>query len=179
MNRLGSTVAAVLLMLSSFLFGAGPRHRIKAVYCTQITHGVWHLQGFKPLINPNAATVFAEISFAGKTVEAVRLRQFHTDYEVAFEYKFDASGKLSSLLGNIVMLGRWVSEANLFPDPDGTVRNFRVKYYKAGTEFQIARPQDAEYYTAEFDKVPVYRTIESLPCAGSLEDAEKMNATQE
>jgi hypothetical protein len=180
MRRQGSTFLLVLLMLSSsFLFAAREKRKTKAVYCSLAANGAWHVQGYKPLINPAAGMTFAEISFAGRTVEAVRLRRFHPEYEVVFDYKFDANGRLSGLLGSVAMWGRWVAVANLYPEADGTVGSFHVKYYKPGTEDQIARPEDAEYYTAELSRVPVYRTIESLPCAGSLQDAEKMNATQE
>jgi hypothetical protein len=54
-----------------------------------------------------------------------------------------------------------------------------VKYYKSTTRDLISHPDDAEEYAAELSKVPIYRTTESLPCGGSLQEAEKMNATQE
>jgi hypothetical protein len=54
-----------------------------------------------------------------------------------------------------------------------------VKYYRASSRDLISRPEDAEEYTPELNGVPIYRTIESLPCGGSLQEAEKMNATQE
>ena len=43
--------------------------------------------------------MFAELSFAGTVLEAARLRQFHPDHEVIFDYKFDSAGKLTALLG--------------------------------------------------------------------------------
>jgi len=54
-----------------------------------------------------------------------------------------------------------------------------VKYYRPDSRDLISRPDDAEDYAAELSRVPIYRTIESLPCGGSLQEAEKMNATQE
>jgi hypothetical protein len=177
MNLRGSTFLMVLLMFSSFVFAA--KRKIKAVYCTRSINGAWSLQRFQPLINPRAGAVFAELSFAGPVLEEVRLRQFHPDHEVVFEYKFDSAGKLTALLGSVEMWGQWLGEANLYPEADDTVESFHVKYYKSATHDLISHPDDAEAYTAELSKVPIYRTIESLPCGGSLQEAEKMNATQE
>jgi hypothetical protein len=173
----GGTFLIVLLMFSSSVFAA--KRKIKAVYCTRATNGAWSLQRFEPLINPRAGTVFAELSFAGPVFEAARLRQFHPDHEVVFDYKFDSAGKLTALLGSVEMWGQWLGEANLYPGADGTVGSFHVKYYKSTTRDLISHPDDAEEYAAELSKVPIYRTIESLPCGGSLQEAEKMNATQE
>jgi hypothetical protein len=173
----GGTFLMVLLMFSSSVFAV--KRQTKAVYCTRATDGAWSLQRFQPLINPRAGTVFAELSFAGPVLEAARLRQFHPNHEVVFEYKFDSAGKLTALLGSVEMWGQWLGEANLYPEADNTVGSFHVKYYKPATHDAISRPEDAEGYAAELGKVPIYRTIESLPCGGSLQEAEKMNATQE
>src|SRR5271170_396886 len=173
----GGTFLMVLLMFSSSVFAA--KRKTKAVYCARATNGAWGLQRFQPLINPRAGTVFAELSFAGPLLEAARLRQFHPDHEVVFDYKFDSAGKLTALIGSVEMWGQWLGEANLYPDADGTVGSFHVKYYKSTTRDLISHPDDAEEYAAELSKVPIYRTIESLPCGGSLQEAEKMNATQE
>jgi hypothetical protein len=171
------TFLFVLLMFSSFAFAAN--RKTKAVYCTQAANGTWSLQSFEPLINPKAGTVFAELSFAGPVVESVRLRRFHPDYEVVFEYKFDGAGRLTALLGSVEMWGQWLGEANLYPAADGSVGSVNVTYYRASTRHVISRPEDAEEFTAELSSVPIYRTTESLPCGGSLHEAEKMNATQE
>ena len=77
------------------------------------------------------------------------------------------------------MWGQWLGEANLYPEADGTVGSFHVKYYRPDSRALVSRPDDAEDYAAELSRVPIYRTIESLPCGGSLQEAEKMNATQE
>jgi hypothetical protein len=171
------TLLFVLLMFSSFLFAA--KRKTKAVYCTQSADGAWSLQRFEPLINPKAGTVFTELSFAGTVLEAARLRRFYSDREVVFDYKFDNAGRLSSLLGSVEMWGQWLGEADLTPGADGTVGSVHVKYYRGSSRDLISRPEDAEAYTAELSSVPIYRTIESLPCGGSLHEAEKMNATQE
>ena len=167
----------VLLLFSSSVFAV--KRKTKAVYCTHAMNGAWSLQRFQPLINPRAGTVFAELSFAGTVLEAARLRQFHPDHEVVFDYKFDSAGKLTALLGSVEMWGQWLGEANLYPEADGTVGSFHVKYYRPDSRDLISRPDDAEDYAAELSRVPIYRTIESLPCGGSLQEAEKMNATQE
>ena len=167
----------VLLMFSSFVFAA--KRKTKAVYCTQAPNGAWSLQKFEPLINPRAGTLFTELSFAGTTLEAARLRRFYPDREVVFDYKFDSTGRLTALLGSVELWGQWLGEADLYPEADGKVSNMHVKYYRASSHDLINRPEEAEGYTAELTSVPVYRTIESLPCSGSLHEAEKMNATQE
>jgi hypothetical protein len=176
--RIG-TVFLVLLIFFPTIVAAREKKKAKAVYCVRANNGEWYLQKFEPLINPKAGTIFSEISFIGKVVDEVRLRQFHPYYELVYEYKYDDRAKLIALLGSIDMWGQWLGEADLYPQADGTVGDFHVKYYKSGTRDQIQRPEDAETYTAELSKVPLYRTIESLPCAGSLQEAEKMNATQE
>ena len=171
------TLLLVLLMFSSFVFAA--KRKTKAVYCTQTANGAWGLQRFQPLINPRAGTVFAELSFEGAQLEAARLRKFHPDYEVVFEYKFDSAGRLMALLGSVDIWGQWIGEANLYPAADGTVGSVHVKYYRGAARELISRPEDADEYMAELSSVPIYRTTESLPCGGSLQEAEKMNATQE
>ena len=174
----GGTFLLVLLICSSFAFGA-TRRKTKAVYCTRAENGDWRLQRFEPLINLRSKMVFAEISFAGNIVESARLRRFYPDHEVVFEYKFDSAGRLTGLLGSVDVWGQWLGEADLYPEADGTVGTVHVKYYRASSRDQIGRPEEAEGYTAELSNVPIYRTPESLPCGGSLQEAEKMNATQE
>jgi hypothetical protein len=175
----GDTFLLGLLFFSSSFLLAAPR-KAKAIYCTQAADGGWGLQRFRPLINPEAKTVFAEMSYTGPVLETVRLRRFHPGYEVVFEYKFDAAGKLSALLGSVeAWEGHWVAEANLYPEADGTLGTIHLKYYRSQEHDQISRPEDAQHYTGELSKVPIYRTTESLPCGGLLKEAEKMNATQE
>jgi hypothetical protein len=172
-----SPLLFVLLMFSSFVFAA--QKKTKAVYCMQAANGAWKLQRFEPLINPRAGTVFTELSFAGTMLEAARLRRFYPDREVVFDYKFDGGGRLTALVGSVELWGQWLGEANLYPEADGRVSNLSVKYYRASSRDRINRPEEADAYTGELSRVPIYRTIESLPCGGSLQEAEKMNATQE
>jgi hypothetical protein len=170
-------VYTVLGLCSSVIF-AREKRRPNSLYCTQAKDGSWQSQSFQPLINPQARMAFFEIEFAAKRVDAVRLRRFFPDHDVEFDYKFDLNGKLNSLIGSVAVPRGWVGEADLFPEADGTISNVHVRYYKPGTTDRILDPEDAGRYTAELSKVPIYRTVESLPCAGSLQDAEKMNATQ-
>jgi hypothetical protein len=166
-----------VLLFSSFAFAA--KRKTKAVYCIRSVNGAWTLQEFQPLINPKAGTVFTELSFAGKVLEAARLRWFYPDREVVFDYKYDREGRLTAVLGSVDMWGQWLGEADLTPGTSGTVENVQVKYYRAESRNLINRPDDAETYSAELGSAPIYRTIESLPCGDSLHEAEKMNATQE
>jgi hypothetical protein len=175
----GDTFLLGLLFFSSSFLIAAPR-RAKAIYCTQAAEGGWGLQRFRPLINPEAKSEFAEMSFTGPVLETVRLRRFHPGYEVVFEYKFDAAGKLTALLGSVeAWEDHWRAEADLYPESDRTLGPIHLKYYRSTGRDQIPRPEDATHYTGELSKVPIYRTTESLPCGGLLKEAEKMNATQE
>jgi hypothetical protein len=173
-----SLLAFMLLMLSSSVMSAREKRRPNSLYCTQAKDGTWLAQSFQPLINAHSKMTFAQIEFAAKRVDEVRLRRFFPGYDVEFDYKFDSNGKLNSMVGSVAVSREWVGESSLYPNEDGTVSNIQVKFYKPGTEERIVRPEDAERYTAELSKVPIYRTVESLPCAGSFEVAEKMNATQ-
>ena len=175
LRRVGILMLALLLTHSVF-----PANRkAKAVYCVDSADGKWRLERWRPLINPHSHTVFAEISFLGDEVDEVRLRSFYPDHEVLFEYKFDPTGKLIRLFGSVDMWGSWLAEANLYPESDGTVGKVDAKFYATKDRNRIARPEGSNEYEAELGKVPVYRTIESIPCGSRLKEAEKMNATQE
>ena len=73
----------------------------KPVYCTQGADGQWSLHQFKPLIEVQGGTVFAEMTFDGSVLEEVRLRHFFKDSELSFDYTFDASGRLTGLHGSV------------------------------------------------------------------------------
>jgi hypothetical protein len=180
-RRVGIALLALLLTSSIFAVEVfAVERKAKAVYCVQSADGEWGLQRYRPLINLRGHTVFAQMSFTGTQLEMVRLRQFHPDYEVAFEYKFNVQGQLIALTGDVEMWGQWLAEADLFPDTEGKVASPHISFYgpKKGRD-PIRRPEDSQHYTAELDKVPVYRTIQSVPCGSKLQEAEKMNATQE
>jgi len=179
MRGIRSTSAIVLLMLSSSLSAASDKRVIKALFCTKTAEGEWQVQSFQPLINPKAGTVFAKISFAGDAVEMVRLREFHPNFDVEAKYSFDNSGKLLSVLGSVGVWGRWVGEADLTVDPNGVLQSSDVRYFRPGSRDRIDRPENSGRYIRELDKVKIYKTVDSLPCASQLQDAEKINATQE
>jgi len=179
MRGIRSTSAVVLLMLSSSLYAASDKRAIKAVFCTRTAEGDWKMQSFQPLINAKAGTVFAKISFAGNAVEMVRLREFHPNFDVEARYNFDTSGKLISVLGSVGVWGRWVGEADLTLGPNGVIASSDVRYFRPGSENRIDQPEGSGRYIRELDKVKIYKTVDSLPCAGQLQDAEKINATQE
>jgi hypothetical protein len=164
----------------------------KAVYCTQDANGKWSLHRFKPLIQVRGGTVFAEMTFDGSVLEEVRLRRFYKDSELAFNYAFDASGKLIGLRGSVqvksvappgvdpalaVELADWLGEAELTPGSDGKIPPHHVLYTRE--KDKIDKPENADVYVGRFDQAPVYRTIQAVPCAAMLKEAEKMNATQE
>jgi len=165
------------MLFSSTIF-AREKKKPGSLYCVQAKDELWHAQLFQPLINAQRAMVFAEIEFAAKRVDEVRLRRFFPGYDVEFDYKFDDKGKLNEMTGSVAVSRDWVGESNLYPDADGKINNLEVKYYRPGTDERVVRPEGAERYTADLSKAPIYRTVESLPCAGSAEFAEKMNATQ-
>jgi hypothetical protein len=188
--RRGIAGACAMVLVASSALARDPS--AKAVYCTQGMNGVWSLHRFKPLIRVEGGTVFAEMIFDGAALEEVRLRRFYSDSELAFEYVFDASGRLVALRGSVQVksapppgaesgaaleLADWLGEADLTPGSDGRIPPHHVMYSRE--KDKIDKPDGAEKYVARFDVAPVYRTVESVPCAAMMQEAEKMNATQE
>jgi hypothetical protein len=169
-------VAGAVVLAASTTLLAKERN-VKAVYCAQGPNGEWVLQRFKPLINAQGGTVFTEMSFMGNVLEEVRLRRFYPAVEVGFDYKFDPTGKLNGLTGSVAVFGEWRAEANLFPDPDGTVPPYHVLYTREND--RVAKPENAADYIGRLNEAPIYTTIQSVPCAARLREAERMNATQE
>ena len=108
-----------LALLPPPSFASGPN--AKAVYCTQAADGQWSLHRFKPLIQVQGGTVFAEMSFADSVLEEVKLRHFYADSELAFDYTFNASGHLVALHGSITVQS--VPPPGAVPDP---VSNWRT-----------------------------------------------------
>jgi hypothetical protein len=150
--------------------------QVKLVFCVPGSQG-WSVQRFKPLIDPRAKTEFAEMSMAGPLLLEFKLRRFSEKVETVFDYKFDDSGRLNSLLGSVTVFGAWVAEANLIPNADGSVLPHRVTYRR--NDQPVPKPDDAADYLGLLDRVPIYRTVQAVPCAAMLKEAEKMNATQE
>jgi hypothetical protein len=175
-NDIAKILAIGCLAVATQLVWAQKPIQVKTVFCVRDARS-WSLQRFKPLIDPRASTAFAEMSMAGPRLLEFKLRRFSEKTEATFDYKFDAGGQLNALMGSVTVFGSWVGEANLFPDADGTVPPYHVKYRREGQP--IPRPDDATDYIASLDAVPIYRTVQALPCAAMLKEAEKMNATQE
>jgi hypothetical protein len=189
-RRLAAGACAMMLVSSPMVLAkeAGG----KAIYCTQGGNGEWSLHKFKPLIKVQGGTVFAEMTFEGRLLEEVRLRRFYKDSELAFDYTFDASGQLRMLRGSVqvksvappgadpafaVELADWLAEAELTPGSDGKIPPHHVLYTRE--KDKIEKPDGADVYVGRFNDAPVYRTIQAVPCAAMLKEAEKMNATQE
>ena len=128
------------------------------------------LQRFKPLIDSRGKTVFAEMSIADHTLLEFRLRQFSEESEVAFDYKFDAAGRLNALDGSVKVVGSWTAEANLLPDADGTVQPYHVLYSQGVG--RISKPDNAADYIGQLDKAPIYQTAQAVPCAAMMKEAE-------
>jgi hypothetical protein len=172
-------IAKILAIGCAMLIVPGGRGQratpVKLVFCVPVPGG-WSLQRFKPLIDPRAKTEFAEMSLAGPLLLEFKLRRFSARSETAFDYKFDLDGRLNAVLGTVTVFGSWVGEANLFPNPDGTIPAYHVTYR---SENQPApKPDDAADYIGSLDAAPIYRTVQAVPCAAMLKEAEKMNATQ-
>jgi len=190
MKRRAAGTCAVMLAMSSAGLAKDPN--AKAVYCTREANGSWSLQRFKPLIDVQGGTVFTEMTFEGSVLEQVRLRRFYGDSELTFEYNFDAGGRLVGLRGSVQVksvappgadpafaaeLADWVGQAELTPGADGRIPPHHVLYTREND--RIDKPDDADKYVGRFNDAPVYMTIQSVPCAAMLKEAEKMNATQE
>jgi hypothetical protein len=181
---------AMILASSSTMLAKDPN--VQPVYCTQGQNGDWSLHRFKPLIRVQGGTVFAEMSFSGHILEEFKLRRFYSDSELAFDYSFDASGRLTALHGSVQVksvpppgadfgpgleLADWLGEADLSPRSDGTIPPHHIYYSRE--KDRIDKPENADKYIGRFDQAAVYMTIQSVPCAAMLKEAEKMNATQE
>jgi len=189
-RRIVAGACAGLLASSSMLLAKDPA--AKPVYCWQGAKGEWSLQRFKPLINMQSGTVFAELTFAGSVLEEVRVRRFYADSELAFDYTFDGAGRLIGLRGSVtvktppqaggadgerMLFADWVGEAELTPGNDGKIPPHHVAYSRESD--RIDKPDDADKYVGRFNDAPVYQTIQSVPCGAMIKEAEKMNATQE
>jgi len=190
LKRRTSGVFAIVLAASSVAIAKEPN--AKPVYCTLGADGEWSLHEFKPLIEVLGGTVFAEMTFKGSVLQEVKLRRFFAGSELSFDYTFDVTGRLTSLHGNVTVksvpppgavvppgfvLADWLGDADLMPGSDGKIPPHHVLYSRE--KDRIEKPFDAEKYVVRFNDAPVYWTIQSVPCAAMLKEAEKMNATQE
>jgi hypothetical protein len=173
-RQAGTAVLLALVAARALAKPVQERHR----FCVRAADGTWSLQTYQPLISLTTRMTFEQVTYDGTTLRLVRVRSFDPSYELRFEYKFDAEGKMLSTHGFLKRWGRWAAGADLFPDADGKVSRPAVNYFLREGGNQIVEPDDGPEYTALFRNVPVYRTSQDIPCAGLLQEAEKMNATQ-
>jgi hypothetical protein len=171
--------AGVLAVLSISAAWAEKPKTDRSYFCVTSTGGAWALQAYPPLIDLNRQTVFLQAIYDGPRLELIRIRRYNPAYELVFEYKFDQAGKLGALHGMLRKWGDWLAEADLFPAADGKVPPPRVRYSGGYGRDNMTEPEDGPNYTPAFLQVPVYRTIQEIPCAGLLKEMEKKNATQE
>ncbi len=162
------------------------------VYCWQGSKGEWSLHRFKPLIKVQGGTVFAEMTFTSGVLQEVRVRRFTAESELAFDYIFDATGKLVGLKGSVSVhstgptipgeteapvFADWLGEAELTPGDDGRIPPHHVLYSRE--KDRIDKPDDADKYIAQFNDAPIYKTTAAVPCAAMIKEAVRMNAAQE
>jgi hypothetical protein len=185
-------IGLVVTMLAAAPMGMAKDPAAKPVYCTQGPKGEWSLQRFKPLIAVQGGTVFAELTFAGGLLEEVKLRRFFADSELAFDYTFDGAGRLTELKGSVSvqstgpalpgdteppLFANWLGEAELTPGSDGRIPPHHVMFSRE--KDRIEKPDDADKYVGRFDDAPIYKTVAAVPCAARMQEAVRMNATQE
>ena len=88
----------------------------------------WRLQQYAPLIDTRLGTEFVQAIYTGKWLQRVFVKKYDKRTELMYEYKFTEDGKLLALHGKLRRWGRWMAEADLFPDADGTIPIGDVKY---------------------------------------------------
>ncbi len=140
--------------------------------------GSWSLQDYPPLIDPRAGTVFEQAIYTGKWLSRLRLRVFREDYGLTIEYKLNEGGEVVATQAAIILGGSWRAEAKLYSDGHGGISEPSITYYRRAGGSPIQEPDDSRDYVPMFSTVPMYKTKIEIPCAGSLEEAEKVHATQ-
>jgi hypothetical protein len=139
----------------------------------------WAVQKYRPLIDLHAGLVVEQVGYEGTRLDQVLMKRYDPAVQVTFDYKFDEAGKLTELHGFVRRWGRWVCEANLYPLAVGDTGPLRVKYRGGMDGTEISDPDDGPRYEGLLKQVAVYRTVNEIPCAGMLKEAERVNATQE
>jgi hypothetical protein len=148
-------------------------------FCTPEGSG-WKLQSYAPLVDTRRGTTYVQAIYTGTWLQRVFVKKYNSRTELLYEYKFGEDGKLMALHGRIDRCGHWTAEADLYPDPDGSIPKPDVTYRVTQFGGIIQTPEDGWDYTKILGTVPVYRTIADVPCADLLKEAEnKKNATQE
>ena len=172
------TAASVLLLSLPSAAGFAKPIQDHSRFC--LHHGAdWTLQSYPPLVDTKNGTIVEQAIYTGTWLQRVLVKKYTSRFELMYEYKFTEDGKLLSLHGKLRRWGRWMAEADLFPDADGTIPKLDVKYRLSENGGIISDPEEGPDYTKVFSTVPVYRTIADVPCADLLREAEKRNATQE
>jgi len=118
----------------------------------------------------------AELRFEGERLESAKVRRLYPDYEADFEYRFDASGRLTALEGSVEVWGKWIGRKDLLPGEDGSAPAGRMRFYGTETDEERPEPERAGNYAGALERYPVYRKTEELPCGGELKEAVRMNA---
>ncbi len=139
----------------------------------------WVVQDYAPLVDPAKGTLIEQAVYTGNTLTHVLVKNYNDRYELLYDYKFTPDGKLIALHGYLQRWGLWLAEANLYPNPDGSIPTPQVRYRNDAQGGIIADPEDGPEFVQIFSTVPVYRTTADVPCANLLKEAEKRNATQE
>ncbi len=129
--------------------------------------GHWLVTAYPPLIDTQAGTDVTEFVLTdhGSRVSHVLVKHYTSRYELMFDSKFDEAGHLSALHGLLRRWGRWMAEADLFPEPDGMVPEPDVSYRMRQDGGIIATPEDGSDFVGHFREVKVYRTVREVPCA--------------
>ena len=143
-----------------------------------VDSGNWALQLYPPLIDTHSGSVFEQVIYTGKWLSKVRLKVFREDYGLTIDYKFDESGGLISTQGAIFRGGEWNAEAKLYSDGKGGISEPSVTFYRRTGGSPIQTPDDGRDYVPMLSSVPIFKAINEIPCAGWLQEAEKVNATQ-
>ena len=138
--------------------------------------GQWTLQGYPPLIDERAGTVYEQVIFTGKWLSKVRLRSFHVDYALTVEYRFNEAGELVGTRAAIERAGYWYAEAKLYSVGHGGVAEPSITYSRRVGGSPMQEPEDGRDYAPTFSSVRIYKTTTEIPCAGLLKEAEVTNA---
>jgi hypothetical protein len=106
----------------------GRRGEVAATTFADAADGKWTLQGYPPLIDERAGTVYERVTYTGKWLSKVRMRSFRPNYELSLEYKFNEGGQLTETVGGIRQGSNWYVEASLYSDGKGGVKEPDVTY---------------------------------------------------
>ena len=172
------TLMFASLFLSGFSASAGEEIKDQSRFCVQ-TGSDWTLQNYPPLIDTAMGTSYVQVVTTGTWLSRVFVKRYTPRFALTYEYKFNESGQMTATNGRLQRWGEWYVEADLYPSSDGTISHPVLKYRLTESGEPVVTPDDAGRYAELFDTVPVYRTVDSVPCVVLLREAEKKHATQE